>query len=159
MKANFDENFLSLIINFSEGYKLVFEENFDKIDLLIKENFKKNNYEIIIISNSSNEKDFAYLKNLVNKYENVRILFVDQIVNPEIAYTVGLESCIGDLMITLNMSLHPVEIIQNFLNLYKNDGFELIIGIQRDLLKSKNFLKQCCINFIMQFFLFTQVKR
>ena len=42
-------------------------------------------------------------------------------------------------MITLNMSLHPVEIIQNFLNLYKNDGFELIIGIQRDLLKSKNF--------------------
>ena len=42
MKANFDENFLSLIINFSEGYKLVFEENFDKIDLLI-ENFKKNN--------------------------------------------------------------------------------------------------------------------
>ena len=100
MKANFDENFLSLIINFSEGYKLVFEENFDKIDLLIKENFKKNNYEIIIISNSSNEKDFAYLKNLINKYENVRILFVDQIVNPEIAYTVGLESCIGDLMIT-----------------------------------------------------------
>ncbi len=147
MKANFDENFLSLIINFSEGYKLVFEENFDKIDLLIKENFKKNNYEIIIISNSSNEKDFAYLKNLVNKYENVRILFVDQIVNPEIAYTVGLESCIGDLMITLNMSLHPVEIIQNFLNLYKNDGFELIIGIQRDLLKSKNFFKTMLYKF------------
>ena len=147
MKVNFDENFLSLIINFSEGYKLVFEENFDKINFLIKENFKKNNYEIIIISNTSNEEDFSYLKNLVNRYENVRILFVEQMVNPEVAFTVGLESCIGDLMITLNMSLHPVEIIKKFLYLYKNDGFELIIGVQRDLLKSKNFFKTALYKF------------
>ena len=60
------------------------------------------------------KKDFAYLKNLVNKYENVRILFVDQIVNPEIAYTVGLESCIGDLMITLNMYLSQLKLFKIF---------------------------------------------
>ncbi len=147
MKTNFDENFLSLVINFSDGYNLILKENFDKINLLIEENFKKNNYEILIISNTSNEDDFSYLKTLVSKYDNIRILFVEQIVNPEALFAVGIESCIGDLIITLDMSLHPVGLIENFLKLYKNDGYELIIGVQKDLLKSKNILKTMLYRF------------
>jgi len=53
------------------------------------------------------------------KYENIRILFIEELINPEVVYSVGLESCIGDLMITMDLSLHPIEMIENFINLYK----------------------------------------
>ena len=76
MKNNFDENFLSLIVNFSEGFKIVFDENFDEINSIIQKNFTKNNYEIIIVSNTTSENDYSYLKDLAGKYENIRILFI-----------------------------------------------------------------------------------
>lgn len=147
MKKNFDENFLSLIVNFSEGFKTIFDETFAEIQSIVQKNFVKNNYEIIIVTNTTVEKDYSYLKVLASKYENIRILFVEESNNPEILYTVGLESCIGDLMITLNMSLHPKDIIQKFLDLYKNDGFELVIGVQKELLKSKNIFKTMLYKF------------
>ena len=141
MQNSFDENHLSLIINYSEGYNLVFEEYFDEVFSIIKKNFVKNNFEIIIINNTSNENDYEYLCKLVEKYENIRILFIEEGINSEIVYSAGLESCIGDLMITMDLSLHPLEIIENFIGLYKKDGYEHIIGIQKNLLKSKNLFK------------------
>ena len=141
MQSSFDENYLSLIINYSDGYNLVFDEHFDDVLYIIKKNFVKNNYEIVIINNTSNENDYEYLCKLIKKYENIRILFIEELINPEVVYSVGLESCIGDLMITMDLSLHPIEMIENFINLYKKDGYEHIIGIQKNLLKSKNIFK------------------
>ena len=41
MLNNYDENFLSMVINYSNGYKLVFEENFDELYLMVNKNFTK----------------------------------------------------------------------------------------------------------------------
>jgi len=36
MQSSFDENYLSLIINYSDGYNLVFDEHFDDVLSIIK---------------------------------------------------------------------------------------------------------------------------
>ena len=67
MLNNYDENFLSMVINYSNGYKLVFEENFDELYLMVNKNFTKNNFEIIIVNNIHDEIDFIFLKELCKK--------------------------------------------------------------------------------------------
>ena len=103
MLNNYDENFLSLVINYSNGYKLVFEENFDELYLMVNKNFTKNNFEIIIVNNIHDEIDFIFLKELCTKYNNIRILSVEEIVDNEALFSIGLASSIGDLIITIDM--------------------------------------------------------
>jgi hypothetical protein len=141
MRNNYNENFLSLVINYSKGYKVVFEEHFDELYSIVNKNFIKNNYEIIIVNNLHHETDFIYLNKLCKKYENIRILFVEDITNDEALFSIGLANSIGDLIITIDISRHPKTIILEFLELNKKENFEFIIGAQKDLLKSKYSLK------------------
>ena len=141
MLNNYNENFLSLVINYSNGYKLVFEENFDELYLMVNKNFTKNNFEIIIVNNIHDEIDFIFLKELCKKYDNIRILSVEEIVDSEALFSIGLASSIGDLIITIDISRHPKKLILEFLELNKKEDFQFIIGAQKDLLKSKYFFK------------------
>ncbi len=144
---NFNENFASLILNYSKNYKKIFEDNFYEVHKLIEKKFIKNNYEIVIINNTNNEEDFEFLRNLTEKYENIRVIFLEEVVDQETAFTIGLESSIGDVIITLDLSLHPKELIERFLELYKKEGYDLVIGIQKDLLLSKNLFKKSLYKF------------
>jgi len=118
MLNNYDENFLSMVINYSNGYKLVFEENFDELYLMVNKNFTKNNFEIIIVNNIHDEIDFIFLKELCKKYNNIRILSVEEIADNEALFSIGLASSIGDLIITIDISRHPKQLILEFFRFF-----------------------------------------
>lgn len=104
-----DENILAKIIN------------------SIEQNMKGyQNYEIIIVDNGSVDKTVSIIKSIKKNNSHVRGVVLSRYYELEIAFAAGLDTCIGDYIITMNIYTDPPQIIQSFLEKLKQ-GYDIVL--------------------------------
>ena len=96
MKNNFP--FCSIIILNYFGEKVI-----DKtINSVLNINYPKNNYEIIIVDNNSQDKSQAILKKIAKKYKNIKLIFSDKNLGFAGGNNLGIKKTKGKYVVLLN---------------------------------------------------------
>lgn len=94
-------------------------------DVLKKTNevFLKNypNYEILIIDNNSSDDTLGRIRALYKQIPHIKIIRLSKTSNMDIAFTAGLDNCIGDFVALFDIHLVSPDILPIFLNkLFEN---------------------------------------
>lgn len=83
------------------------------------------NYEIIIIDNGSTDLTLKNLQTIYKQIPHLKIIKLAKTYRVEVAYTAGLDNCIGDYAILFNFHLVSVSIIPDFFEtLFK--GYDIV---------------------------------
>lgn len=90
--------FCSIIVLNYFGEKVI-----DKtINSILNINYPKNNYEIIIVDNNSQDKSRLILKKFAKKYKNIKLIFSDKNLGFAAGNNLGIRKTIGKYVILLN---------------------------------------------------------
>lgn len=68
-------------------------------------------YELVLVDDGSTDATVARLRPLLQRYECMRVLRLSRQFGAEIALTAGLETAIGDFVVTLTPGADPLEMI------------------------------------------------
>lgn len=69
------------------------------------------NYEIVIVDNGSSDATVEKIRLLQKSIPQLRVLVLSQQYHTEIALSAGLENCIGDYIVMMNIYSDPISII------------------------------------------------
>jgi len=100
----------------------------DKIDKINKELIKLHtNYEILVVDNSSEDKTIEKIRDLQKNTPFIRALILSKEYSTDIAFTAGLDNCIGDYAILFNIHTDPPNLLSKVVeNLLKN--YDVVLG-------------------------------
>lgn len=85
------------------------------------------NYEIIIIDNGSTDNSKAILEDTIKKFASIRYLQLTRSTDFETAVMAGLDSSIGDYVVTINPDNDPINKIRTMIETCRI-GNDLVIG-------------------------------
>jgi len=80
------------------------------------------NWEIVLVDDGSRDGTTARVKELLGRYEGVRLLRLSRAFGLDIALTAGLESAIGDVVVTLSAESDPPEIIPQLVDVVRREN-------------------------------------
>ena len=121
-KKNFLISIIAPVYNESETIK-IFLGKIKKV--LSKKNLK---VEIIFINDGSKDDTLKILLSEQKIHNEIRIIDLSRNFGKEAALTAGLDACIGDAIIPIDVDLQdPPEIIPLMIEKWKN-GFEVVLG-------------------------------
>jgi polyisoprenyl-phosphate glycosyltransferase len=86
------------------------------------------NYEVLIVDNQSDDETLAKAEALLSRYYCVRLLGLSRRVGTEIATMAGLESAIGDFVVSMEPDRDPPQHIERMLKLVR-EGQDIVIGV------------------------------
>jgi glycosyltransferase involved in cell wall biosynthesis len=99
-------------------------------------------FEIIVVNDGSDDNSLKLLSKCASEDERITIIDLNRNFGKEIAISAGINNAHCDAAIIIDFDLqHPVEKIEEFINLWQN-GYESVVGLRKDrknesLLKSK----------------------
>lgn len=85
------------------------------------------NYEIIIIDNNSTDQTVEILKKNRTLMKHLRILILSKSYDEQIAFSAGLDNCIGDFAFLFNIYTDPPELLQKFMQ-FLSQGNDIVLG-------------------------------
>lgn len=85
------------------------------------------NYEVVLVDDHSEDGTLAKAESLLSRYPCVRAIALSRRVGPEIATMAGLESAIGDFVVTVEPDRDPTEDIAAMVELVRQ-GNDIVIG-------------------------------
>ena len=102
--------FLSIVIiigNETDLLKLILSEIVNFVSPIVSD------YEIIIINNTSNNKNVSILESLTGKngFPNLQIFSLIKEVDIDTAFWVGVENSLGDFVVTFDQSIDDIKIL------------------------------------------------
>lgn len=97
------------------------------------------NYEIIIVDSNSSDQTKVKIKKLQNEINNIRGIVLSKNYQKEITLTAGLDSCIGDYVLIINLYTDPPEVITTMLK-YLHQGYDVVIGKTLGNILNRGFL-------------------
>lgn len=105
------------------------------------------NYEILVVDNYSNDNTINLIRAMQANNPHARILRLSKYYNREIALTAGLDNCIGDYAILLNIYTDPPSIIPQVVDqlLEAND---ILIGRYKENLIKRDFLSKLLMSLL-----------
>ncbi len=80
------------------------------------------NYEIVLVDDGSVDGTAAKIKELLSRFECVRLLRLSRKFGVDVALTAGLESAIGDYVVTLTPGMDPPALIPEMIALAQRDN-------------------------------------
>ena len=80
------------------------------------------NYEIVLVDDGSTDGTAARVKELLSRFECVRLLRLSRKFGLDVALTAGLESAIGDYVVTLSAETDPPALIPEMVALAQRDN-------------------------------------
>lgn len=107
----------------------IIEERLIEIYKILK--IIRRNFEIVIVDNNSQDLTIEKIKNLKRILSNTRILILSKAYDKDIAFTAGLDNCVGDFAILFNHHSDPPEIKLELLNKLL-EGYDIIIGKNKE---------------------------
>jgi glycosyltransferase involved in cell wall biosynthesis len=102
-------------------------------------------YEIVFVDDGSTDKTWELLSAYTKKKECVRALSLSRNFGKERALTAGLDACVGDAVIPMDVDLQdPPELIPQFIDKWL-EGYDVVYGV-RNSRGSDPFLKRVSAN-------------
>ncbi len=89
------------------------------------------NHEIVLVDDGSRDGTAEALRELLQRIPGVRVLRLSRAFGRDIAITAGLESAIGDYVVTLEPRTDPAELVPELVELARTSG-SVVCGIDRD---------------------------
>lgn len=90
----------------------------------------KYNFEIIFVNDGSPDNTGEIIRQLAKKDSRIRLLSLSRNFGKEIATTAGINSAMGDSVITLDADgQHPVELIPEFITNWES-GYTVVVGVR-----------------------------
>lgn len=96
---------------------------------VLKSNFE--NYELILIDDGSIDNTVEIARPLLREIESIRIMRLSRHFGVEIALTAGLESAIGDFVVTMLPSSDPPALIPSLVDLSLSSR-GIVVGIDKE---------------------------
>jgi polyisoprenyl-phosphate glycosyltransferase len=93
------------------------------------------NYEIIVVDNNSDDKTHNKLRGMFKEITNIRIIRLSRKYSIEIAYTAGVDNCIGDYAVIIDPRMASPKLIPLFVEKLLNN-YDIVY-----LRPNKNFSK------------------
>ncbi len=134
IKSNIlQETIISLIIITQNDGGLI-SKVLTELNEILKKEFP--NYEILVIDNNSTDNTLKQIHKLYKQIPNIKIIRLSKASSPDIAYTAGLDNCIGDYAILFDFRLVPVKTLSIFIQkLFEK--YDIIIARSKDFLVSR----------------------
>lgn len=105
------------------------------------------NFEILVVDNYSSDDTLDKIRQIHGKIPHVRTILLSKHLSNEIALTAGLDNCIGDYTVILNIYTDPPDIIPDFIDKLMG-GFDIVIGRYKKDPIQKDFLSSLLLTFI-----------
>lgn len=127
MKKNQNNSYLQEII---VSVILIVQNNEINIEKIIRKTNeilleRYPNYEIIIVENKSHDKISSKISALLDEITNIRVLRLAKIYSIDIAYTAGLDNCIGDYAVIIDPRMASPKLIPLFVDKLLS-GFDIV---------------------------------
>lgn len=142
-----EDSIVSVIVVSSDDEDIIGErlENVYKVLSELKINF-----EILVVDNSSLDRTVEIIKGNSEVMKHTRVLILSKKYDKEVAFTAGLDNCIGDYAVMLNIYTDPPEIIKEMLDkLLENK--DIILGKNRDQFDQLEILSKLFMHLIQRF--------
>lgn len=117
-------NIFTSVVVISSNDSLILKARIRQIHEILSEYFDF--FELLIVENGSTDQSINILKQLQLKYHNIRVLGLSRHYNTEIAYTAGLENCIGDYVILMNLYTDPPKFIPDLVIKAISENFDIV---------------------------------
>ncbi|PLR84337.1 glycosyltransferase family 2 protein [Bacillus sp. V33-4] len=98
------------------------------------------NYEIVLVENGSRDNSLTKIKELQNKFRNIRLTGLSKQYDDEIARTAALDNSIGDYVILMDINYDPPSLIPDMIDKALS-GYDLVIG-ERNNRKDDNLFER-----------------
>ena len=132
---------------------LMLEELAKRIDKIMLSLNLKNNFEVLMINDSSTDNSWVVILQLINKFSFIKGINLTENFGQHNAIMAGLNYCLGKYIITIDDDLqHPPEFIPNILEQLKNYDVCYTKYRNRKHIKWKKFVSQLN-NFVSSFIL------
>lgn len=89
-------------------------------------------YEIVVVDNVSTDDTVPRIESLQSNLKNVQLYCLEHRVDRDMAYVVGLEQAIGDVIITLDPGADPVSLIPSLIERFEEGGVDVVYGLRGD---------------------------
>lgn len=138
MKKKFDklilrEIVISVII-VSDNDSSLIERVLTDTNNVLAESFP--NYEILVIDNNSSDNTSNKVNGLYAQIPNLKLVRLSKASSTDIAYTAGLDYCIGDYAILFNFHLVPPNNLPAFINkLFEK--YDIVVAKSKDIFMPK----------------------
>jgi glycosyltransferase involved in cell wall biosynthesis len=100
----------------------------EDVTAVLRERYE--NYELVLVDDGSTDGTSGRVKELLGRFEGVRLLRLSRRFGLDVALTAGLENAIGDLVITLTPESDPPELIPRLVEVARSENAE-VYGVAR----------------------------
>ncbi len=121
------------------------EENifslYDRLTNVISDKMNLN-YEIIFVNDGSDDNSVKYIKKLINRDSNIKLLDFSRNFGHQVAVTAGLEYTVGEVTVIIDADLQdPPELIIDMYEKYKN-GYDVVYAKRKNRAGESFFKKK-----------------
>jgi glycosyltransferase involved in cell wall biosynthesis len=111
--------FVSVVCRLRDDAALV-ESLISELSSVLRAHYE--NYEIVLVDDGSVDGTSARVKELLSRFECVRLLRLSRKFGLDVALTAGLESAIGDYVVTLSPGMDPPALIPEMIALAQREN-------------------------------------
>ncbi len=130
---------ISIVVPLQQDAGLV-EEVVTGIDSVLKDQYRF--FEIVLVDDGSTDGSSVAIQPLLKKIQRVRYMLLSKPFGREVALTAGIESAIGDYVVTLDPRTDPFDLIPSMIDCCRKTG-GIVHGIADNLLKRRLFRELC----------------
>lgn len=99
-------------------------------------------YELVVVDDGSTDQTWDKLKALSSRLPQIKALRLSRNFGKELALCAGLEAAMGDAVLILDADLqHPPELIPDMVQMWQQEGYEVVEGVKRDRGKEPRLFK------------------
>lgn len=120
--------FISVIVPLRDAARYV-EQIVLEIDRVVRGLFRY--YEIVLVDDSSRDDTVEIIQRIQKNVENLQLYCLNRRSGLDVALVAGLDNCIGDFVITVNVERDPIDLIP-ILWEKAQQGNEVVCGVRTD---------------------------
>ncbi len=110
---------ISIVVALEQDAKLL-EELVTEIDRSIGSAYRF--FEIVLVDDGSTDETAAVIQPLLKKIQRIRYLRLSRSFGRDVALSAGIESAIGDFVVTLDPRTDPIDIIPEMIGVCRKSG-------------------------------------
>ncbi|MBI4136927.1 glycosyltransferase [Candidatus Roizmanbacteria bacterium] len=110
----------------------------------------RTNFEIVVIDNNSTDTTVQKIRELHKSIPHTRIVVLSKTYDTFTALSAGIDSCIGDYAVLLNMYTDPPRIIPQCISML-HKHIDIVIGQPTPPLNNRSFFSQIAVKILERF--------